>query len=134
MTAAARPHRHRQHTKLGYAAASVALATLAGCTGGAPAPTARTLPASPSSSTSTTSRPPATTTSAPTPTRSVDPVIAKIPAAARTKTRKGAQAFARFFIESLNVGAARPDAAVLTGLFTSNCETCLLYTSPSPRD
>ncbi|WP_374968754.1 DUF6318 family protein [Terrabacter sp. BE26] len=52
-------------------------------------------------------------------------MIAKIPAAARTVTGAGAQAFARFFIESLNKGATKPDATALSGLFAPECKTCV---------
>ncbi len=41
-----------------------------------------------------------TTTAKPTPT--VDPVIAKIPAAARPETIEGAAAFAKFYFEQVN--------------------------------
>ena len=128
MTAAARPHRHRQHTKLGYAAASVALATLAGCTGGAPAPTARTLPASPSSSTSTTSRPPATTTSAA--GQGAGPRFPEgLPAAARAHTAKGAEAFAIHVLNRVNLAWTKPDPQALIGLCLSSSRACASWTT-----
>src|SRR6478735_5923908 len=97
MTAAARPHRHR--TLLPYAAALVALATLGACSGGDPGPTRTTPPAI----TTTSSAPTTTTTApAPSPTTSVDPVLAKIPAAARGNNAAGAEAFARFYIVQIN--------------------------------
>ncbi|WP_343988975.1 DUF6318 family protein [Terrabacter terrae] len=52
-------------------------------------------------------------------------MIAKIPAAARPHTQEGAEAFARFFIESLNEGATKPDATALAGLFAPGCKTCV---------
>src|SRR6476661_3766767 len=93
MTAAATPHRHR--TLLPYAAALVAVATLGACTGGDPGPSRTASPAS-----ITTSSTPTTTTTAPapSPTAPTDPVIAKIPAAARGNNAAGAEAFARFYI------------------------------------
>ena len=84
------PHRHRSH--LPYAAALVAVATLGACTGGDPG-RARRLPRQ---------APPRhggahddDHLAAPSPTPSVDPVIAKIPADARPETHAGAEAFAQ---------------------------------------
>ncbi|MEW1955282.1 DUF6318 family protein [Terrabacter sp. NPDC080008] len=54
----------------------------------------------------------------------MDPVTAKIPKAARAHTQEGAEAFARYFIDSLNRGATTPDAKALTGLFAPSCKTC----------
>jgi hypothetical protein len=123
MTAAARPDRlRRRRTLLPYAAALAALLTVPACTGADPGPTATTPPVSTTSTSTTASEPPSTTTS---PTTSVDPVLAKIPAPARAQSEKGAQAFARFFIEQLNVGAMRPDGNVLNGLFIASCKTCV---------
>lgn len=119
MTAAARPHPDR--SLLPYAAAALAVALLGACTAGSPGPTSTTPP----SSTTTSAEPSTTTTPAPSPTKTVDPVLAKIPADARARTADGAQAFARFFIESLNVGATKPDSKVLEGLYAPSCETCL---------
>ena len=121
MTAAARSHRHR--TLLAYAAASVALATLGACTGSDPGPAVTTPP---STSAVTSSATPTTTTStSPNPTASVDPVIAKIPAAARHETEAGAVAFARYFFDSLNRAATAANPAMLDGLFESGCATCV---------
>ncbi|GAB3884827.1 DUF6318 family protein [Terrabacter terrigena] len=120
MTAAARADRHRK--LLPYAAALVALATLGACTGSDPGQDTATPPVTSSTPATTTAVP--STTTKPTPTATVDPVIAKIPAAARAKTEAGAQAFARFFIESLNTGATTANPQVLEGLFTPACETC----------
>jgi hypothetical protein len=123
MTAADRAHRDRK--LLPYAAAFVALATLGACSGSDPGPGATT-PRVPSTTavtaTTTMSAPPATTK--PTPTATVDPVIAKIPAAARPLTNSGSLAFARFFIDSLNKGATTANPAVLDGLYAPTCGTC----------
>ncbi|WP_147063780.1 DUF6318 family protein [Terrabacter aerolatus] len=121
MTAAVRQHRHR--TLLPYAAAGLAAALLGACTSGDPGTTVTTAPPAASTTTST-SAAPSTTSTAPSPTTSVDPVLARIPDAARARTAAGAQAFARFFIESLNAGASKPDSRVLAGLFAPSCETC----------
>jgi hypothetical protein len=59
-----------------------------------------------------------------TPTPSVDPVIAKIPAAARPETEAGASAFARYYFDALNKAATRPDPGLLQGLYGATCKTC----------
>lgn len=105
-----------------YAAALVALSALAACSGGDPVPSARTVPAA--SSTAITTSMSATTTQA-TATPTVDPVIAKIPAAARPETESGAQSFARHFFDSLNHSAVRAEPQILDGLFSSDCKTCV---------
>ncbi|MDV3223047.1 DUF6318 family protein [Intrasporangium sp.] len=73
----------------------------------------------PTATASTTAAATATTTAA------EDPVLARIPAAARPETREGAEAFAAFFLESLNTAARTPDPTVLDGLFLRACETCV---------
>src|SRR6476619_4869556 len=106
MTAAATPHRHR--TLLPYAAALVAVATLGACTGGDPGPSRTTPPASTTTSSAATIK---TTTPAPSPTTSVNPVIAKIPAAAQMETPDGSVAFAEFFMTQVNIAftEAKPE-------------------------
>ena len=121
MTAAATPHRHR--TLLPYAAALVAVATLGACTGGDPGPSSPTPPASSSTSTST-SAATTSTTPAPSPTTSVDPAIAKIPAAARAETIEGASAYAQFYFAQLNNAFKKGDPSGLIGLSSSGCKTC----------
>ncbi len=86
---------------LPYAAGLAALLVAAGCTAGEPTPNASTAVPSTTSSSATTASPSvATTTTKPTPT--VDPVIAKIPAAARPETMAGAEAFAKFYVGQVN--------------------------------
>ncbi|MGO4360506.1 DUF6318 family protein [Terrabacter sp. RAF57] len=121
MTAAARPHRHR--TLLAYAVAPVALAALGACTGSDTGP-AVTTPPSTSAVTSSSAPTTTTTSAAPSPTATVDPVIAKIPAAARPETQAGAAAFTRFFFEQLNRSFKDASPEVLDGLFASSCEIC----------
>ncbi|GAA2479777.1 DUF6318 family protein [Terrabacter carboxydivorans] len=119
MTAAARPHR----TPVSYAAAALAVGLLGACTSGDPGPavtTARTA----SSSASSASPPPTTTTPTPSPTTSVDPVLAKIPAAARLETQSGAAAFARFYFEQLNRSFMDASPEILDGLFDPSCRIC----------
>lgn len=121
MTARDSIHRHR--ARLRYAAALVALSALGACTGsgaaGTPAASSRA-----TSSVTTTTAPSATTTSALSPTSSVDPVIAKIPADARAHTQEGAEAFARFYMEQVNLAFTKPDPTALAGLGASSCKTC----------
>ena len=122
MTAAATPHRHR--TLLPYAAALVAVATLGACTGGDPGPSRTTPPAS-----ITTSSTPTTTTTAPapSPTTSLNPVTAKIPAAARTNDRAGATLFSRFYFTELNRSFRTGDSALLAELASTKCITCTAF-------
>ena len=121
MTAAARPHRHR--TLLAYAVAPVALAALGACTGSDPGPAVTTPPST--SAVASSPAPPTTTTSAtPSPTATVDPVIAKIPAAARPETQAGAAAFTRFFFEQMNRSFKDASPELLNGLFAPSCQIC----------
>jgi hypothetical protein len=57
----------------------------------------------------------------------VDPVIAKIPAAARPETMAGAEAFARFYVNQINAAFMAPDRSALSGLGNSSCDTCGVY-------
>lgn len=126
MTAAARPHRHR--TLLAYAATTVALVTLGACSGGDPAPTVTTPPTGASSTSSTSTAAPTTTTPTPSTTPSVDPVLAKIPAQARTNTKDGAGAFARFYFGTLNAAFRSGDRTLLAALALPDCKTCAAFT------
>lgn len=119
MTAAARVHRHRR--LLPYAAALVAAATLGSCSGGDPGPATTAPPVTSTAATTTTAQP---TTMTPTPTATVDPVIAKIPAAARSHSRAGAEAFGRFYMEQVNQAFTQADPNALVGLARPTCKTC----------
>lgn len=122
MTAAARPHRPR--TRILYAAAGLAVALLGACTGGDPGPATTAPPSGSSAGTTTSAAPSTTTTSAPSQTTPVDPVIAKIPAAARPETIEGAAAYTRFYFAQLNKAFKTGNQSVLDGLFTTGCKTC----------
>ena len=113
MTAAARPHRHR--TLLAYAAASAAVATLAGCTGADPAPTATPPPAS-SSSRASTSATATTTASATRPTSPGPRYPAGLPEAAKAHTAKGAEAFVMHYMAQWNQSWTAPDPRLLQPL------------------
>ncbi|WP_156415562.1 DUF6318 family protein [Terrabacter sp. Soil811] len=121
MTAAARPHRHR--TLLAYAVAPVALAALGACTGSDPGPAVTTPPST--SAVTSSSAPTTTTTSAtPSPTATVDPIIAKIPAAARPETIEGAAAYTKFYFTQLNRAFKTSDPSVLNDLSSDACKMC----------
>lgn len=114
----------RRTTVMGTAALSATLA-LAACNGAEPVvgPTG-----SSSSTSSTTTTAPPTTTSKPTTsttTPTVDPVLAKIPKAARPETMQGAEAFAKFYIDSLNTGSTGKDFNALKGLYKASCIACV---------
>lgn len=119
MTAAARVHRHRR--LLPYAAALVAAATLGSCSGGDPGPATTTPPVTSTAATTTTAQPPTMT---PTPTATVDPVIAKIPAAARKHTQSGSEAFAKYYIEQVNEAFVKGASRPLEGLASPSCKVC----------
>ncbi len=90
---------------LPYAAGLAALLVAAGCTSSSPTP-ANSSPA-PTTATSSPTPTPSGTTTTPKPTTSVDPVMAKIPAAARAETDAGAAAFAEFYFEQVNKRSGR---------------------------
>ncbi|MFC3807897.1 DUF6318 family protein [Terrabacter sp. MAHUQ-38] len=128
MTAAARAHRLRRHrTLLPYAAALAALLTVTACSGGDPGPTATTPPVSPTSMSTTTSAPPAITSA--TTTSSLDPVIAKIPTAARPDTEAGAAEFAKYYFGQINNGFQTGDPRAVEGLSVASCVTCQAFAS-----
>jgi hypothetical protein len=82
------------------------------------APATSSAPAPP---TTTTSAPP-TTTQAP-----VDPVLAKIPKAARSNDQDGAEAFAKFFMERVAESFVRADPTLIDGFYAKGCETCAAF-------
>ena len=129
MTAAARPDRQRrlrpQRMLLPYAASLATLLTVTACSGGDPAPAATTPSVGTTSTSTTTSAPPSTTKASPTST--VDPVLAKIPAAARSHTQEGAEAFAQFYMEQVNRAFTTADPTLLAGLSASHCKTCSAF-------
>lgn len=66
----------------------------------------------------------APTTSAVKPTEAADPVLARIPAAARPETMDGAAAYAAFFFDQLNRASVAGDPDLLNGLSSPSCKTC----------
>jgi hypothetical protein len=64
------------------------------------------------------------TTAKPTPTPTVDPVIAKIPAAARKHTQSGSEAFAQYYMERVNEAFVKGAPTPLVGLASASCKVC----------
>ena len=127
MTNQPRTGPHRAATTA--ALALTTLAATAGCTS-TPAPnpavsaTAARPPTATAAGAASTS---ARTSQAPTPptsSRRVDPVLARIPAAARPNTMAGAEAFARFFIEQVALSGVTADPELIAGLYQAACGTC----------
>jgi hypothetical protein len=90
-------------------------------------PPATTAPPSATVPSSTSSGPaPTTTTSAPPTTTQVpvDPVVARIPKAARAHTQEGAEAFGKYFIEQVAQSGVKADPTLIKGLFSASCRTC----------
>ncbi|WP_460629556.1 DUF6318 family protein [Intrasporangium mesophilum] len=54
-----------------------------------------------------------------------DPVLARIPPAARAETERAAQLFAQYFFDTLNAAAMSADPALVDGLFGEQCKTCV---------
>jgi hypothetical protein len=112
---------------LPYAAGLVALTVAAGCTSGSPTPSASTA-VPPMATSSTVASVPPSTSAAPKP--SVDPVVAKIPAAARPETMRGAEHYATFYFEQLNRSFKTGSPDLLDGLYSDSCAVCVdLYKS-----
>lgn len=102
-----------------YAAGLAAVVALAGCSdGGVQAGEPSTqMPAK----TSTAVVP---STTSPTTTTPVDPVLARIPAAARPETMEGAAAFSQFYMEQLNEAFMAGNTRPIEGLTRTSCSRC----------
>jgi hypothetical protein len=104
------------------------LVALSGCERPAGPATSWQLPTSSSSSAATsTTAPASSTTSAPAPTSTPDlsdPIVAKLPAAARIETEAGAKAFSRFFIQQLGAFYSDTQTVDFTKLYTPACTMC----------
>lgn len=121
-----------------WAATALAL-TVAGCSAGPDAaqspgsPTALTTPGVPSTSSSASPR--ATASSPPTsstvssPPVDVDAAYARVPAPARAHTPQGAQAFAEFYVDQINIAWTLPDPAMVAGYGLGTCRSCSAYES-----
>ena len=92
----------RRHLGMPFAAAlAVGAAVLAGCQSNAEPPVGTTPAASVS---------PSASSSSSSPTSSPSPSV-EIPAAAREKSEKGAEAFVRYFFDQVNVAWTKPEPA-----------------------
>jgi hypothetical protein len=112
------------------AAAAVAVSfALSGCISrAAPLPALLTAGSGTSANRSPTSTtPPARSASGSTETPDVDPVLAKIPGAARPNTQAGAEAFGRFFMEQVAESWTHADPTLLDGLFDRHCKSCSAF-------
>lgn len=108
----------RPLTTMAYAAGLASVLALSACTsGGDTPPSTPTSTAGARTSVPATSNAPATT--------SVDPVLDRIPAAARPETKKGAEAFAKFYFEQLNASFKAGDPTLTRGLFEKSCDICV---------
>ena len=95
---------------------AVAVGASAGCDSDAAPPVTST-----PSVTASSASPSASATASPSPSASS---TVDIPQAARAKSRKGAEAFARFYVQQSALAWMRPDASLLDGLSTKKCATC----------
>jgi hypothetical protein len=103
----------------------VAALTLSACSGGGPSPTVTT-PVATSSTGSTTVGTATTTSTASTTAAPVFPV--GLPAAAKVRDAKGAEAFVRHFMSQLNASWVRPDPELLDPLCQSKTsKSCTAY-------
>jgi hypothetical protein len=103
-------------TLAGLVGLVTAVGALAGCESDA------TPPATSSPSATVTSTPPSPSPSSPSP--SASPSV-DIPAAARVKSDKGAEAFVRYFFDQVNTAWTKPQAGLVSALADSGCQFCL---------
>jgi hypothetical protein len=80
-----------------------------------------TPPATTSPSPSATSASPSPSASSPSPSASAS---VEIPAAARVKSEKGAEAFVRYFFDQVNLAWTTPRAGLIASLSSTSCEFC----------
>lgn len=108
----------------GASAAVLAVALLtAGCSGGSDPATSSTSKRPTSSSTS--SSPSSSSSSSPSATSSTTSAApVDLPAAAKAHTTKGAEAFARYYTESIGHGLLTADSGTLQALSSPDCVAC----------
>lgn len=110
-----------------YAAGLAAVLAFSACTGADPGPPSETSAVSTGATATGTS---ATATSATAnPSTAIDPVLAKIPAAARLETQAGAEAFVAYYFAQLEEGSKTGDPEPLRGLASDDCMTCRAFES-----
>jgi len=110
-----------------YAAGLATALLLSGCGGSVPPAGPATGPLVPPSDSTGVASGGTPTTRATTTSVDVDPVVARIPKAARPNTQAGAEAFARFFIEQVAQMWMEADATVIDGLYSKSCASCLNF-------
>jgi len=106
-----------------------AAVTLAGCSGGAPADPGTASPATAESTSPSPSATPTPTTSAvykpadaSGPAKNVP--VPVLPEVAKTETKEGLEAFARYWFELLSYGYETGDTQALTAITSANCIMC----------
>jgi Family of unknown function (DUF6318) len=109
--------RSRPAVAVGLAGLLVVSGVLAGCE--SEAATSGGSSASPS----VTSAPPSPSASASSPSASASPSVA-IPAAARVKSDKGAEAFVRYFFDQVNQSWTTPDPKLIEANSEEDCKSC----------
>lgn len=113
------------HRMMPYAAGLAAVLALGSCSGEDSAPPSQALtPTVVATSVAPTPTPSSVAPTTSTQPSSEDPVVAKIPEAARPETREGAAAFARFYLEQLDLASRQGDPAPLEGLALDSCVMC----------
>ena len=109
-----------------YAAGLATALLLSGCGGSAPPAGPATVPLVAQSDSPTVASEGTATTSAT--TTPEDPVLARIPKAARPNTQAGAEAFAKFFIEQVALAGVAAEPSMIDGLYNESCKTCQNFT------
>lgn len=104
----------------------LAVVLLVGCSGGSgdPGGSSTSVSSSVSSARSSPISASSTTTSSSSSSAAYVPVKPKFPAAAKKHTPEGAEAFVRYYLESVNYAWAKPDPSALEGLGLSTCGSC----------
>lgn len=110
------PGRSRRGVAVALVGVVAVVGVLAGCQSEA------TPPASPTPSVSATTASPSPSASSPSPSASAS---VDIPAAARVKSDKGAEAFVRYFFDQVNLAWTKPQAGLVGALADSGCQFCL---------
>ena len=105
----------------------LAVVLLVGCSGGSgdPGGSSTSVSSSVSSARSSPSSASSTTTSSSSSSAAYVPVKPKFPAVAKKHTPEGAEAFVRYYLESVNYAWAKPDLTALPPLGESDCESCV---------
>ena len=112
-----------------YAAGLATALLLSGCGGPVPPAGPATAPLVAPSDSAGVASGGTPTTRATTTSVEVDPVVARIPKAARPNTQAGAEAFARFFMQQVAKAGVEADPGLIVGLYAGSCKTCQNFTA-----